>query len=102
MSAAFLVTLREGFEIALIVGIILAYLRKSEHFSLFRYVWIALATAVVASLLAGGLIFAVGLSLEGRAEEIFEGSDMLLAVSVLTYMIFWMKTHTPSIRKRLE
>ncbi|MFZ3062154.1 MAG: FTR1 family protein [Actinomycetota bacterium] len=102
MSAAFLITLREGFEIALIIGIILAVLRKSEHLSLFRYVWIALATALITSLLAGGLIFAVGFSLEGRAEEIFEGSAMFLAVIVLTYMIFWMKIHAPGLRKKLE
>jgi high-affinity Fe2+/Pb2+ permease len=36
------------------------------------------------------LFYALGISFEGRAEEIFEGVAMLFAAAVLTWMIFWM------------
>ena len=55
-----------------------------------RLVWAGVLAAVVVSILAGLALNALGVAFEGRGEEIFEGVAMLLAATVLTWMIFWM------------
>ncbi len=88
MGAAFVVTLREGLEAALIVGIILAYLARSGNMRYFRNVWLGAGAAVVVSVAAGaGLFWTVG-QFSGRAEEIFEGIAMFVAVLMLTSLLF--------------
>jgi len=101
MGAALVMT-REGLEASLIVGIVLGYLKKTEHRSYFRMVWAGTAAAVAVSIALGaGLFFTVG-ELEGRAEQIFEGTVMLSAVLVLTWMIFWMRKQAVNVKKELE
>lgn len=90
MLPAFLLSLREGLEAALIIGIVLGTLRKMNRTDLKPAVWAGTLSAVVVSLLAGGLLTLLGLSFEGKAEEIFEGFAMLLAAGVLTWMIYWI------------
>ncbi|MBI3287248.1 MAG: FTR1 family protein [Chloroflexi bacterium] len=102
MIAAALLTLREGLEAALVVGIVLGYLRKIRRLDRQGYVWIGVAAAVVASLILAIGLQRTGAQLEGPAEEIFEGTTMLLAVGVLTYMIFWMRYQARFIRVALE
>ncbi len=102
MGAALLVTLREGLEAALIVGIILAYLARTGHRAKFGLVWIGTAMAVVMSLLIAAAIFLTAGELEGRAEELFEGTAMFTAAGVLTYMIFWMRRQAINIRTHLQ
>ena len=93
---------REGLEASLIVGIVLGYLKKTEHRSYFRMVWAGTAAAVAVSIALGaGLFFTVG-ELSGQAEQIFEGTVMLSAVLVLTWMIFWMRKQAVNIKKELE
>ena len=102
MAGAFLVTLREGLEAALIISIILAYLARTGNRGYFVNVWIGAGAAVVLSLMAGaGLYWTVG-RLSGRTEEIFEGIAMLIAVAVLTYMVIWMKRQAVNIKAHLE
>jgi high-affinity iron transporter len=102
MAGAFLVTLREGLEAALIISIILAYLARTGNRGYFVNVWIGASAAIVVSLAAGaGLYWTVG-RLSGRAEEIFEGIAMLIAVAVLTYMVVWMKRQAVNIKAHLE
>jgi high-affinity iron transporter len=50
----------------------------------------------------GAVIFAVGAEFSGKAEEIFEGLATLLAVGVLTWMIFWMRRQGARIRSELQ
>ena len=101
MGAAFLMT-REGLEASLIVGIVLAYLSKTENQRYFRLIWFGTAAAVAASVATGAALFFTIGELEGRAEQIFEGMAMLLAVAVLTWMIFWMRKQAANIKKELE
>lgn len=100
--ASFLITLREGLEAALIVGIILAYLGKTGHRGKFGMVWAGTGLAVVMSLVVGGLIFLTAGELEGRAEQVFEGTAMFLAAGILTYMILWMRRQAINIRAHLQ
>ena len=102
MAAAALIALREGLEAALIVGIVLGYLRRIGYMEGRRSVWAGVIVAVVASLGLAFFIQLVGKELEGRAEEIFEGATMFLAVGVLTWMIFWMRSQARRIKPSLE
>ncbi len=102
MAAAALIALREGLEAALIVGIVLGYLRRIGYLEGRRSVWIGVFVAVLASLGLAIFIQFVGMELEGRAEEIFEGATMFLAVGVLTWMIFWMRTQARLVKISLE
>jgi high-affinity iron transporter len=99
---AALVTTREGLEASLIVGIVLAYLAKTDNRQHFRTIWVGTAAAVLVSALTGAALFFTVGALEGRAEQIFEGVAMLSAVAVLTWMIFWMRKQAMGIKRDLE
>lgn len=102
MGSGFLIMLREGLEAALIVAIVLAYLRRLDRKGDFGSVWMGTGAAVAISLIAGGIIFAVLGELEGRAEEITEGIVAFSAVGVLTWMIFWMGRQARFIKGELH
>ncbi len=102
MLPAFILSLREGVEAALVVGIVLGALRKMERPDLARYVWIGAITAGFASLLTAILLDWLGAELEGTSEMIFEGATLLLAAGVLTWMIFWMRKQSRSLKGELE
>ena len=94
--------LREGFEASLIVGIVLAFLNRTGRRQGFGAVWTGTIAALALSVTAAALLFAIGAELEGSAEAIFEGSAMLFAASLLTWMIFWMRRQARSIKRELE
>lgn len=102
MLASFLLSLREGIEAALIVGIVLGALRQMRRTEMIPTVWYGALSAVLVSLLSGIGLTSVGLSLEGAAEQIFEGVAMLLAAGILTWMIFWMSRQARNIKGDLE
>jgi high-affinity iron transporter len=102
MVAALLITLREGLEAALIVGIVLGVLRKLGQADRSKPVWAGVLAAVMVSIVAGLALNALGVAFEGRGEEIFEGVAMLLAAVVLTWMIFWMQRQGRHIQTELE
>jgi high-affinity iron transporter len=88
MLQALIITLREGVEAALIVGITLAYLNKIGRNDLRKPVYAALIAAFVGSVAAAVVIARLGLS-----TEVFEGWVMLIAAFfVVTMIIFMMKT----------
>lgn len=88
MLQAFIVTLREGVEAALIIGITLAYLTKIGRPDLRKPVFVALGAAFVASI---GV--AIALSRFQFNEDLFEGWVMLVAAFfVVTMIIFMMRT----------
>ncbi len=88
MLQAFIITLREGVEAALIVGITLAYLAKIGRNDLRKSVYTALAAAF-----AGSIGLAVLLARTRWNQDIFEGWIMLAAAFfVVTMIIFMMKT----------
>lgn len=102
MVAAALLAFREGLEAALILGIVLSVLRRVGRHDQERMVWLGAGLAVLLSLAAGVGLYALGISLEGRAEEVFEGLAMLFAAGVLTWMIFWMNRQGRTIQEELE
>ncbi len=102
MLPSFLLALREGLEAALIIGIVLGALRKFDRGGLSRVVWLGAGGAGAFSVIVAVGLHTVGVSLEGAAEQIFEGFTMLLAAGVLTWMIFWMQRQARSIKGDLE
>ncbi len=97
--AAFVLSLREGLEAALIIGILLSALRRSMAGT--RPVWLGVGLAVLASaVFAAGLSW-LGLTLSGPREAIFEGITLVGAAIILVWMIFWMQEHSRGLRSHL-
>jgi high-affinity iron transporter len=90
MFAAFIITFRETLEAALIVGIILGYLKRTKQTKYNRIVFFGIAAGILGSILGAFLFNQMADGFEGRAEEIFEGITMLIGAGLLTWMIFWM------------
>lgn len=102
MFPSFLLSLREGLEAALIIGVLIGVVNKIDRPDLKPAIWSGAASAVVFSLLAAFFLNWLGAEFEGRAEEIFEGVAMLLAAGLLTWMIFWMRQRASSYQRELE
>ncbi len=97
MLSAFLISLREGVEAALVVGIILVYLSRTGRSQLARFVWSGVA-------LAGALSLAVAIALERWQinQDGFEGLLLLLAAVFVISMIVWMNRVARHLRKHIE
>jgi high-affinity iron transporter len=100
---SFVITLREGFEAALIVSLIRAFLAKTgrlhEHG---RTVWAGVAAGVAASFAIGAVLFASAGELEGDSEALYEGTAMIVAAGVVTWMAFWMRRQAATIGGHLR
>ena len=102
MLPSYLLSLREGIEAALIIGIVLGALRKIRRPDLTPALWLGTITAIAVSALAAALLTLFGLELEGNAEILYEGLTMLLAAGILTWMIFWMSQQARNLKPELE
>jgi high-affinity iron transporter len=97
-----LITFREALEAALIVAIMVTYLKKVGKGDLARYAYLGSGAAVVISLVLGVGIQMIYGGMSDVTAELFEGVASLTAVAVLTYMIFWMTEHSKNIRGELQ
>lgn len=102
MLSSYLLSLREGIEAALIIGILLGAVRLIKRPALVPAIWFGTLSAVALSILSAVLLTLLGLELEGAAEAIFEGATMLIAAALLTWMIFWMSGHARTLKTSLE
>ena len=102
MFPSFLLSLREGIEAALIIGIIIGALNKLHQEELNPVVWRGVAIAVVLSFVFGLGLNYLGMEFTGLFEEVFEGLAMLLAAAILTWMILWMQRRGGEIQRDLE
>src|SRR3954453_20770970 len=88
----FVITLREGFEAALIVGLILAYLAKTGQREQATAVWWGVAAAALTSVAIGAILFLSVGELEGPGETVSEGATMISAPVLVTGLPFWMES----------
>ncbi len=102
MIPTFVIGLREGIEAALIVGIVAAFLRKQEQRQALRWVWIGVAVAVTFCLAVGAGLQIADEQLPQRQQEQLETLVSLAAVGIVTFMIFWMRSHAAGLRAELE
>jgi len=97
MFEALVVTLREGVEAALVVGIILAYLRGTGREALGRVVFLGLGAGIAASILCAVLFSSLGVQ-----EEAYEGWLLLLGSLFVVSMVVWMRRAGKGLRKEIE
>src|SRR5450756_1461669 len=103
MLNTFIITLREGVEIAVVLAIILAHLRQLGASRSADKVWLGTAAAAILSVAAAVGIFAVLRTTEvERFQAPLEGSLKLLAVIILTWMTLWMKRESATISSSLR
>jgi len=102
MLATYLLSLREGLEAALIIGIVLGAVNKIRRNDLIPTVWLGILSAIGVSILTAIVLTLFGMSLEDPYEAIFEGITMLIAAGILTWMIFWMGKQARFLKSEIE
>jgi high-affinity iron transporter len=91
--ASYLIGLREGLEATLVVSILVAYLVKSGRRRQLLPLWAGVTAAVALSVLSGALLTYTETTLlaDFRSRELFEAVTSILAVVLVTWMVFWMR-----------
>ena len=102
MFSSLLIGLREGLEAALVVGILVAFLVRTDRRDRLRVLWIGVAAAVALSLAVGALLEFTAANLSDSALETFVGVTSLLTVAFVTTMVFWMQRTARHMKADLE
>jgi high-affinity iron transporter len=106
MAAIYLIGLREGLEIVLVVSILVAFLVKTDRRPLLRPLWMGVAAAAVLAIGFAALLQVGVARLSYTSQEMFEAIASIVAVVFVTWMIFWMRRMARhlgrDLRARLE
>src|SRR4029077_1943758 len=102
MIPTFVITLREGVDASLIVGIVAAFLVKEGRPDALRQMWIGVGIAIVLCAAVGVGLDQVGQELPQKQQEGLETVIAVIAVVAVTYMIIWMRRHARGIKAALE
>jgi high-affinity iron transporter len=102
LTSGLLTGLREGVEAALIVSIVITYLVRTGRREQVGRVWVGTGLAAVLSLIVGVVIYNTVGAFEAPYEQIFEGTTLLIAAGVVTWMLFWMRRQARSVKGELQ
>ena len=102
MLVPFLIMLREGVEASLIVGIVASYLTQTGRGSWLFAVWAGVALAVLLCAAVGLILSIVNADFPQKQQELFEAAIGVVAVFMLTSMVFWMKQAARSMKAGLQ
>jgi high-affinity iron transporter len=105
----FIITLREGVEAALVVGIVLACLKKAKQGQLSVWVYAAITTGIAASAIVGVLLAQVSQALSqsqnpyaATLELFLEAIFGLIAIVMLSWMLIWMTKQARFMKAQVE
>ncbi|RFC75423.1 iron uptake transporter permease EfeU [Streptomyces sp. AcE210] len=102
MFGNYLIGLREGLEASLVVCILIAYLVKTERRDALRPIWIGIAIAVAVALGFGFALTFGSQELTFEAQEALGGSLSIVAVGLVTWMVFWMRRTARHLKSELH
>ncbi|NGO13875.1 FTR1 family protein [Streptomyces sp. HC44] len=102
MFSNYLIGLREGLEASLVVCILVAYLVKTERRDALKPIWIGIGVAVGISLGFGFALEFGSQELTFKAQEALGGSLSILAVGLVTWMVFWMRRTARHLKAELH
>ena len=102
MFVPFLIMLREGLEAALIVSLIASYLKRTQRGRWIGVMWIGVLLAAALCLGLGIFINETTGEFPQKEQELFEGIVAVIAVVILTWMVFWMRKVSRNVKVQLE
>jgi len=98
----FLTGLREGLEAALVVSILMSFMVRSGHRDRIPALWAGVTVAVILSFGFGALLHYTSASMSFEAQEAFGGTLSIVAVAFVTWMVFWMKRASRTLKGELQ
>ncbi|MET7688393.1 iron uptake transporter permease EfeU [Streptomyces sp. NPDC005483] len=102
MFSNYLIGLREGLEASLVVCILIAYLVKTGRRDALRPIWIGIGVAVALALGFGSALEFGSQELTFEAQEALGGSLSVIAVGLVTWMVFWMRRTARHLKSELH
>ena len=102
MFSNYLIGLREGLEASLVVCILIAYLVKTDRRDALKPIWIGIVVAVLIAMGFGCALEFGSQEMTFQAQEALGGSLSILAVGLVTWMVFWMRRTARHLKAELH
>ncbi|PTH88592.1 iron transporter [Streptomyces sp. A244] len=102
MFSNYLIGLREGLEASLVVCILIAYLVKTDRKDALKPIWTGIAVAIALAFGFGCALEFGSQELTFQAQEALGGSLSILAVGLVTWMVFWMRRTARHLKSELH